>query len=352
MAVTAKEHVGGLANWVRGLERFRPVEQTVKKHRNLGGDTKMKYRSNRWSPRSQQSMCKQRDLEEKLRTCELQLNLIAKRIGKGEADRKVLARQRAEGQNYISNHLAECIRQLEDSRLESSALKERREELLAEIKTLEHPTVAQRAHRARRQRAIAKAARERLRLDTRIEATVNGLGQLLELREALTCEMADAAKEIDLTIYPDGLDSSRFESLQAALPDELATESECWLAWFLGERRNTKSYTLEKAETFRETLADHGVHSEGDVVRVTTEQFAELSAEARPPKPADKSLIDVQTRGQIVAVVRTQGLNWEDARRKVTENIAGPVRGIAAASGAGSLQQFYERQKVSRAAAS
>lgn len=323
----------------------------MKKHRNLGGDTKMKYRSNRWSPRSQQSMCKQRDLEEKLRACELQLNLIAKRIEKGEADRKALARQRAEGQNYVSNHLAECIRQLEDSRLESSALKERREELLAEIKTLEHPTLAQRAHRARRQAAIAKAARERLRLDRRIEAAVDGLGQLLEVREALTAQMADAAKEIDLIVYPDGLDSSRFESLQAALSDGLAAESERWIARFLGDRRNTKAYTLKEAKILPETLADHGVHAAGDTVHVAAEQFAELSAEARPPKPAGDSLIDdVQTRGQIAAVMRAHGATWEDARRKVTQNIAGPVQGIAAASRAGSLQQFYERQKMSRAA--
>ncbi|HXJ95419.1 MAG TPA: hypothetical protein VMT20_21460, partial [Terriglobia bacterium] len=154
-----------------------------------------KWQRIRWSPRSQQSVLKRQGLEEKLRKCDLQLKILGERIQKGEEDRKSLARRVAEGLTYNSGTLANCVRELEDSKHESAALQERRDELLAEIKALEHPTLAQRAHRARRQAAIAKAARERLRLDRRIEAAVDGLGQLLEVREALTAQMADAAKE-------------------------------------------------------------------------------------------------------------------------------------------------------------
>jgi len=242
----------------------------------------MRSRSKAYSERSQKHWLKQRELENQVTNLKLSISLCERRIAKAEEITASVIGGKAQGRQYHPVNLGEELGHVEDEKREVAAYKERITSLEAEIKALRCPTPPQRAQRRKHQEHLAKLASERLAVDHRAQAAVQTLRELLEHRLELTEDMRKSAVAIDFTLSADHFDEIRFDQLLGALPADLVTASEGWVAQFIGKAKmKTEVYTVAREGFTRpETLAHCGLYEPDETIRLTKEQADALVSAA------------------------------------------------------------------------
>ncbi len=151
-----------------------------------------------------------------------------------------------------------------------------REQAIAKL----NPSTAEINARTDVQRKAAALVCARAETDTKIDAAVTLLRQLLKGRAQQTSDLADAVGTLALALPPDGLDSQRFEMLLGSLPEDVGSQSEQWAGRFMGRPKGGKPYIV-RAENLAvtETLAHAGIYKFGEVIVLGDDEARELLAD-------------------------------------------------------------------------
>jgi hypothetical protein len=250
-----------------------------------------KLRTPIWSPRSQKSWLKQRELEAGLDRCRNKIAFCERRISEGKKTGEAQAATVVGGVSYaVQQLLTHTLSDVAERERELAVYRLHEASLQAEINVLAHPTFAKAAQRAKRQGALAALAVDRWEKDAVVDSALQKLRQALQERDALTTRMLEVAALLDFASDAD-FDAARFASLERSLPAEVLAQSHEWLNNFLGQASETELHTIGSAgAVLPETLADAGVYRPGDSVRLSEERARMLPSEeaARPvPTPAE-----------------------------------------------------------------
>jgi hypothetical protein len=150
------------------------------------------------------------------------------------------------------------------------------------------PSPEQAQVRTEQQQLVSSLAVKRLGKDREIAKVVANLRSLLGERSGLTAKMMEVVPTIDFTVDGD-LDARPFNDLLAALPSDLAADSERWTDWFLGSNEYAKPYVVrDERLVVAETLASTGIYQRGERIELADERAAELLRENRPSTDAEK----------------------------------------------------------------
>lgn len=161
------------------------------------------------------------------------------------------------------------------------------------------------AGRTKHQRAACEAAATRLDLDRRIAAAVADLAALLRKREGLTVSLRSSAAAAEMSVFADEPDQQRFDDLRAALPSDLAEQSELWALWFSGADESLKTYRVqEQGFTLGETLASNHCYGFRELVKLPERIAAPHLRGNRP------SLLELDGSGN---PIRVQPIETESA---------------------------------------
>lgn len=116
--------------------------------------------------------------------------------------------------------------------------------------------------------------------DSKVDAAVTLLRQLLQDRAQQTAELAEAVRPLELALPPDGLDSQRFETLLGSLPEDIEVQSEKWAGHFTGRPKGGRPYVVRAEHlAVAETLAHNGIYGFGDVIFLAADEAQELLAD-------------------------------------------------------------------------
>ncbi|MBZ5697906.1 MAG: hypothetical protein LAN18_05105 [Acidobacteriia bacterium] len=181
------------------------------------------------------------------------------------------------------------------------------------------PSSEQAHARAERQQLLASLAIERLGKDREIAKVLANLRSLLGERSGLTAKMMEIVPSIDFTVDGD-LDARPFNDLLAALPSDLAGDSERWLDWFLGSNKIAKPYVVrDERLVVAETLANAGIYQRGERIELSDERAVELLRENRPSTDTEKhwrrlppSIITLENYEAALASAEKAGCSVQD----------------------------------------
>lgn len=150
-----------------------------------------------------------------------------------------------------------------------------REQAVAKL----YPSVAEIELRAEVQRKAAAIVCARAEIDSKIDAAVRQLRQLVADRAQQTAALTEAVKPLELALPSDGLDSERFEALAGSLPEDVGARSDYWVGHFLGKPKGGKPYVVRCEHlAVAETLAHNGIYKFGEVIVLADGEAQELLA--------------------------------------------------------------------------
>ena len=189
-------------------------------------------RSKRFTPRGQVSLRKQRQLEEQLRNCQTQMTQCERRLNDHESAARSHIKAHVANSSVNPAWLEGAVTAAEVERRELAAYKEHAASLRSQIRDLKHPSPSQAAKRRAHQLALCKIAANRLELDHKLGRVIDDLRRLLTRRAALSEKMRAEAIAVELSNTNDALHDHRFDSLWAALPEEVTAEADRWATSF------------------------------------------------------------------------------------------------------------------------
>ena len=230
-----------------------------------------------WTKIGQARRLHQVDLQDQLGRCTMEVNRL-KGIVSGlqaglEANINIAVRGGSHGVPHDkTDELMIVERRLAPFEAKKAALE-------SEIESLGQLSPTEAEERETNQSLVAQLADKRAQHDGLIDIAVQHLRTLLEARAELTSSIASAARAVDFRWEYDGIDDARFLSLLDSLPSSpLADASQQWADWLTGDQGG-ESYTVQDKLLVRpETLAHNGVFKQGEHVRLTPMQAAELLA--------------------------------------------------------------------------
>lgn len=247
----------------------------------------------KWSERSQRSLVRENELRVKLNEVEALLSYEKQNVLALEAQKAAYLARSLKGRHNpeFTRLLAGVKQELKNSGDAIELHEEQKTMLASELGKLSlNP--AQTKARAEQQGNLFTLATRRLQKDREIDAALVKLREVLQERAALTGDMSNAAEAADVTMTNyrgqalDVLDAARFGRLAASLPlGDFSSASELWLAGFVGERTDLKSYIVRDRQlAITEGLAHSGIYNRGEKINLTDEQAQELLREDRPAK--------------------------------------------------------------------
>lgn len=245
----------------------------------------------RGSLRSQASLIKEHRLKQQSETQQRMIGYAEKGIAELESECSDLAHSCAVQGPVWRSRLNDRLTKLDGDKRVLAAHKKHLKALESQIAELQ-PTSAQREERTKNQSRFASLVRARLATDNLLAEAVDRLFSLLQQRQDLTLQMLECARLIDLRVGEDKLDSGRFDELASALPSALLKQSREWVARFLGEPRETATYTAIEETTLVETLANANFFILGQSMQLTAAEAAEVfpkKAEAQEFREWQKS---------------------------------------------------------------
>jgi chromosome segregation ATPase len=183
------------------------------------------------------------------------------------------------GDKRAEDDLSRTLAAIEDRNRKLATYAEALASATAELEGFRVAISKEAKHRQKSQDALAQLAKERLKMDHRLDAALNAVRQLVGECTEQTRKMEALGRTIELDY---GWGAHRYAALLESLSTNIVSETEAWLACFLGRPKGRKAYIVcDQSLSLPENLSHSGLYGFGEMVYLEQQEAAELLREDR-----------------------------------------------------------------------
>lgn len=240
---------------------------------------KLTKRARSWSARSASSIRQEQALQGRTEDYLRLKKKTEENLSDLDAEKGRYSRDVADGRPEAEKRLGETLAKIDDQKRKLAAYTEAATAAKSELEKFRLAVSKAATERRENQNALARLARQRLEIERKLEAGLNGFRQSLQECLELTARMQSLGGNIELDC---DWGHSRYGAVLESLPANILPEAERWLAGFFGTRKGMKPYVVIAEElSVAENLAHCGIYHFGETVYLREEQAQEFLREDR-----------------------------------------------------------------------